>query len=299
MRCNPHKACVLQNICFNCFLTKTSNHASTQGTLHGLNCIGHSTPVVEFLAQFTDMQYETVAKDDVDYVLHYVLDYVLCTLFSPKYEILGVRINDKDLSAKSRHMLCVSSPEWDNQGKHFNFRWICLTNFVFRFREILWCTCYVMLCGKPLHEAWGIFLVIIWKLRSEHKTYSNCDFTGLPTLYSSDVRLSHMIVFNKIRLITKIAFIQVWWCLTYSLLSLYSSTYEAVPDAINIVREVMRVILPSIMSRQLTNVSIPCLFLNNTVRSSRTTQLIFCLKRCPAAFKRFARSPGLLLSWSS
>ena len=108
------------------------------------------------------MQYETVAKDDVDYVLHYVLDYVLCTLFSPKYEILGVRINDKDLSAKSRLMLCVSSPEWDNQGKHFNFRWICLTNFVFRFREILWCTCYVMLCYVVnlfmRHEGFSLWL---------------------------------------------------------------------------------------------------------------------------------------------
>ena len=87
--------------------------------LHGLNCIGHSTPVVEFLAQFTDMQYETVAKDDVDYVLHYVLDYVLCTLFSPKYEILGVRINDKDLSAKSRH----TRSEERRVGKECRSRW--------------------------------------------------------------------------------------------------------------------------------------------------------------------------------
>ena len=100
MRCNPQKAYVLQTVRFNCFLTKTSNHASTQGTLHNLNCIGHSIPVAEFLAQFTDMQYETVAKDDIGYVLHYVLDYVLCTLFSPKYEIFGVQINFKDLSAK-------------------------------------------------------------------------------------------------------------------------------------------------------------------------------------------------------
>ena len=61
-----------------------------------------------------------------------------------------------------------------------------------------------------------------------------------------------MNVFDKILLITKIAFIQVWWCLTYSLLSLYYSTYEAVLDPINKVREVMRVILPSIKSRQPT-----------------------------------------------
>ena len=84
------------------------------------------------------------------------------------------------------------------------------------------------------------------------QTYSNCNLTGSPTLHVSDVRFSHMNVFDKILLITKIAFIQVWWCLTYSLLSLYYSTYEAVLDPINKVREVMRVILPSIKSRQPT-----------------------------------------------
>ena len=101
----------MQTICLNCFLTKTRNHASTQGTFHKLNCFGRSTSAVEFIAEFTDMQYETVAKYDVDHVLHYVLDYVLSTLFSPKYEIFGVPINVKDLSAKFQHLLWASLPE--------------------------------------------------------------------------------------------------------------------------------------------------------------------------------------------
>ena len=134
-----------------------------------------------------------------------------------------------------------------------------LTNFVFRFREILRCACDVMLCGKPLHEAWGIFLAAIYKIinGSKHKTNFNCNFTGLPTLHGSNVRLLHMSAFDKILFITKIAFIRVWWCLTYSLLSLYYSTYEAVLDPINKVREVMRVIFQPNKSRRLTNVSIP------------------------------------------
>ena len=74
----------------------------------------HSTTLtasaVEFIAEFTDMQYETVAKYDVDHVLHYVLDYVLSTLFSPKYEIFGVQINVKDLSEKFQHLLWAPSP---------------------------------------------------------------------------------------------------------------------------------------------------------------------------------------------
>ena len=70
------------------------------------NCIRHPTPAVEFIAEFTDMHYEIVAKYDVDHVLHYVLDYVLSTLFSPKYEIFGVPINVKDLSEKFQHLLC-------------------------------------------------------------------------------------------------------------------------------------------------------------------------------------------------
>ena len=107
---NTHKAFVLQTICLNCFLTKTSNHASTQGTFHNLNCFGRSTSAVEFIAEFTDMQYETVAKYDVDHVLHNVLDYVLSRLFSPKYEIFGVRINFKDLSAKFQHLLWAPCP---------------------------------------------------------------------------------------------------------------------------------------------------------------------------------------------
>ena len=52
--------------------------------------LGHSTPAVEFIAEFIDASYETVAKDDIDHVLHYVLDYVLSMLSSPKYEIFGV-----------------------------------------------------------------------------------------------------------------------------------------------------------------------------------------------------------------
>ena len=97
-----------------------------------------------------------------------------------------------------------------------------------------------------------------------------------------------MNVISKILFITKIAFIPVWWCLTYSLLSLYYSTYEAVLDPINKVREVMRVIFQPYKSRQLTNVSIPCLIHNNTVWSSCTTQLIFCLQRCPVAYYQFS-----------
>ena len=73
--------------------------------------LGHSTPAVEFTAEFTDMQYEIVAKYDVDHVLHYVLDYVLSTLFSTKYEIFRVRRNIKDLTAKFQHLLWASSPE--------------------------------------------------------------------------------------------------------------------------------------------------------------------------------------------
>mgnify|MGYP001797878457 CR=1 FL=1 len=42
--------------------------------------------------------------------------------------------------------------------------------------------------------------------------------------------------FDKILLITKIAFLQVWWCLTYSLLSIYYITYEVVPDPVNKLR---------------------------------------------------------------
>ena len=96
---------------FQLLLQKISNHASTQGTLHNLDCIGHSTPAVEFIAEFTDMQYEIVAKYAVDHVLHYVLDYVLSTLFSQKHEIFEVQINVKDLSAKFQHLLWASSPD--------------------------------------------------------------------------------------------------------------------------------------------------------------------------------------------
>ena len=57
------------------------------------------------LVGFADMQYEILEKYDVGHVLHYVLDYVLSTLFSPNYEIFGMRINVKDLSVKFQHLL--------------------------------------------------------------------------------------------------------------------------------------------------------------------------------------------------
>ena len=123
---------------------------------------------------------------------------------------------------------------------------------------------------------------------SKHKTNLNCNFTGLPTLHGSDVRFSHMSVFDKILLITKIAFIHVWWCLTHSLLSLYHGTYEAVLDPINKIREVMRVILLSIKSRQFTNVLVPCQIHSNVaVWSSGTTQLILCSRMCLAAHYQY------------
>ena len=148
------------------------------------------------------------------------------------------------------------------------------------YQEFLKC-----ICGKPLHNAWGIFLAIKSKVihGSKHKINCNCNFTGLPTWNGSDERFSHMSVFEKIRLITKIAFTPVWWCLTYSLLSLYYSTYEAVLDPINKVREVMRVILPSIKSSELTMCWFPYLIHNIAVRSSGTTPLIYCLQTYPVA----------------
>ena len=148
------------------------------------------------------------------------------------------------------------------------------------------------------------FLAIILKVihASNHEAHSNCNPTGLPTLHGSDGRLSLMNVFDKILFITKIVFIRVWWCLTYSLLSLHHSAYAAGLDPLNKVREVMRVIFPSITSRQLTNALVPCLIHNNVVPTSGTTQLKFFCKgvlQPIISFKRFARCPGLLLLWSS
>ena len=116
---------------------------------------------------------------------------------------------------------------------------------------------------------------------SKHKCNSNCHVTGLPTVHDGDVWLSYMNVF------TKIAFIPVWWCLTHSLLRSAHSTYEAVLDPTNKVRQVMRVILPSVKSRQLTSGSFPYLIHNKAVWSSGTRQLIFCLQMRSVAQYQF------------
>ena len=121
---------------------------------------------------------------------------------------------------------------------------------------------------------------------SKYKANSNCNFTGLPTLHGSDVRLSHMNVFDKILLITKITFIDVVDDVSHSLLSSDHSTYEAELDPINKVRQVMTIILPSIKSRELivALISLSDPQHNNAVRSSGTTKLILCVQRCPAAY---------------
>ena len=86
-----------------------------------------------------------------------------------------------------------------------------------------------------------------------------------------------LLIRDRMLFLTMVAFIGVWWCLTYSLLSSYHSTYEAVLDPIIKLDKYRE--LYSHLSRAGNSQLhwFAYLIHNYVVRSSSTTPLIFCL----------------------